>query len=67
MLDRELGGRPFLAGDRPSIADCTLFGAWEFGRLFGVRFDDAFENLGRWHRNFLTRPSAVWDPDPEAS
>ncbi len=66
ILDRELGGRPFLAGDRPSIADCTLFGAWEFGRLFGVDFDPERKNLQRWHAAFLQRPSATWSPDPGA-
>jgi glutathione S-transferase len=64
VLDRELGSRPFLAGERPSIADCTLFGTWEFGRAFGVEPDPEFANLHRWHAAFLERPSASWNPDP---
>jgi glutathione S-transferase len=66
ILDRELGARPFLAGDRPSIADCTLFGTWEFGRMFGVEPGAEHRNLHRWHDAFVRRPSATWNPDPEA-
>jgi glutathione S-transferase len=66
VLDDEVGARAFLAGDRPSIADCTLFGTWEFGRVFGVEIDPAFENLHRWHADFAARPSATWNPDPDA-
>ena len=66
LLDDELADQPFLGGDRPSIADCTLFGAWEFGRMFGVELDPACENLQRWHAAFLGRPSATWNPDPDA-
>ena len=64
ILDAEVGSRPFLAGDTPTIADCTLFGTLEFGRMFGVELDEKLENLGRWHASFLTRPSATWNPDP---
>ena len=67
VLDAEVGERPFLAGDRPSIADCTLFGTWEFARMFGVEFDPACANLHRWHAAFGQRPSASWNPDPSAA
>ncbi len=67
ILDDEVGDRPFLAGDRPTIADCTLFGIWEFGRLCGFAFDPQVENLHRWHDAFLQRPSASWNPDPDAA
>jgi glutathione S-transferase len=67
VLDALVGDRPFLAGDRPSIADCTLFGTWEFGRMFGVEFDPACANLHRWHAAFRERPSASWNPDPGAN
>lgn len=66
ILDAEVRGRPFLAGDHPTFADCTLFGTWEFGRMFGVVFDPELENLHRWHGSFLGRPSARWNPDPGA-
>jgi glutathione S-transferase len=66
VLEMEIGERPFLAGERPSIADCALFGSWEFGRAFGVEPDAEFERLHRWHAAFLERPSATWNPDPSA-
>ena len=67
VLDAEVGERPFLAGDSPSIADCTLFGTWEFASRFGVEFDPACANLHRWHEAFSKRPSASWNPDPGAA
>ncbi len=65
VLNEDLGDRPFLVGDHPTIADCTLFGTWEFGRAFGVEFDPELKNLHRWHQAFLQRPSASWNPDPD--
>jgi glutathione S-transferase len=62
FLDLALEGRPFVAGDAPTIADCTLFAALEFGRFFGVDPLPAFANLTRWHTAFLARPSAWHDP-----
>lgn len=62
VLDAELGAQPFLAGGRPTVADCTLFGAWEFGRMFGVDLGAEHANLRCWHQAFLARPSATWDP-----
>ena len=59
FLDRRLDdGRPFLAGERPSVADCTLAAAFQFGRFGGVEIDASFENLARWDQAFRSRPSA---------
>jgi glutathione S-transferase len=59
VLDRRLDdGRPFLAGERPSIADCTLAAAFQFGRFGEVEIDASFENLARWDEAFRARPSA---------
>ncbi len=59
FLDRRLDdGRPFLAGERPSVADCTLAAAFQFGRFGGVEIDASFENLARWDEAFRSRPSA---------
>lgn len=67
FLDGELECQPFLAGDRPSIADCTLFGIWEFARFLGAyAFPPEYEHLHRWHADFSGRPSASWNPDPAA-
>ncbi len=58
-LDQRLAdGRPFLAGERPSIADCTLAAAFQFARFRKVEIDPACANLARWDRAYRQRPSA---------
>ncbi len=59
VLDGVLAdGRPFLAGDSPTIADCTLAAALQFARFGKVAIDDAFENLARWDRAYRDRDPA---------
>ena len=59
VLDRRLAdGRPFLAGPRPSIADCTLQAALQFARFGKVEIDPALAGLARWDRAYRERPSA---------
>ena len=64
MLDRSLGaldgqlGDPFVAGERVTIADCTLCAALTFGGVFGVEVDPRFANVARWFERFRQRPSA---------
>lgn len=60
VLDQEAGDHPFIAGDRPTIADCTLFAGFEFARFAGLDVGDVgagFPNLKRWHAAFALRPS----------
>lgn len=52
--DRLSDGRPFLAGDHPTIADCTLQAGLQFGR-FGEVGIDLPEHLSRWDRNYRDR------------
>ncbi len=53
-------GRPFLAGERPMIADCTLAAGLQFARFreidFGLESD--YPNLNAWDRLFRERESA---------
>ncbi len=59
MLDQRLAdGRPFVAGNRPSIADCTLGAALQFARFGKVEIDPSFKNLALWDRKYQERPSA---------
>ena len=59
VLDRKIGARPFLCGDRPTVADCTLFAAVEFANFGGTAIDwAATPNLARWYETFKQRPSA---------
>jgi glutathione S-transferase len=57
VMNDAIGGRPFVAGERPTIADCTLLAALEFGEFAGVPLDPAFANVGRWYVAFKARPS----------
>ena len=58
MLDDAIGANPFVAGARPTIADCTLLAGLDFAAFAGVEIDPAFKNVARWYRAFKERPSA---------
>jgi glutathione S-transferase len=58
VLDARIDGRPFVAGDRPTIADCTLLAELEFGEFAGVPLDPSYGNVARWYAAFRARPSA---------
>ncbi len=60
FLDASLGdGRPFLAGESPTVADCTLAAALQFARFGKVEIDPSFENLARWDKAYRERPVAT--------
>ncbi len=58
ILDDRVGERPFVAGERPTIADCTLYAAFEHAKLADVELDPSCRNLMRWYENFQRRPSS---------
>jgi glutathione S-transferase len=58
-LDRELGERPFIAGDRFTIADITTLVAIDFASsLVDLKPAESLENLWAWHAKVSARPSA---------
>ena len=57
-LDQELADRPFLAGERFTIADITAMVGIDFGRVSGIRIAPDQKNLQRWHESVASRPSA---------
>ena len=59
-LDTELGNRPFVAGERFTIADITAFCAIEFARgLMKLRpAAEGMANLQAWRDRIAARPSA---------
>jgi glutathione S-transferase len=58
-LDAQIGNKPFIAGDRFTIADITALVAVDFGaQLAGVQLDPSLKNLARWHQSVSSRPSA---------
>jgi len=58
VLDAAIGNKKFVAGDRPSIADCTLFAALEFAQFAEAPVDPSCKNVARWYGAFKERPSA---------
>lgn len=57
-LDGELAVRPFLAGDRFTVADITLVCALDFAKVVAIRIDPtALPHLARWHKDVSSRPS----------
>jgi glutathione S-transferase len=57
--DAQIGNKPFIAGDRFTIADITAEVAVDFAaQAAGVPLDPALKNLTRWHQTVSSRPSA---------
>lgn len=59
LLDRELTGREFVAGERYSMADIFALSALDFGvDHVGFEIPEKREHLRRWHAMVSARPSA---------
>ena len=58
MLDRELGTREFVAGDRYTVADITMQVAIDFMKPGQLSMPDGATNVKRWHTTVSARPSA---------
>ena len=50
--------RPFLAGERPTIADCTLAAAFQFGRFGAVELPGGCARLVAWDARYRERAPA---------
>jgi glutathione S-transferase len=48
-------GRPFLAGERVTVADCTLAAALQFGRFRKLAFLDESPRLAAWDERYRAR------------
>jgi glutathione S-transferase len=58
LLDRELAQRPFVAGDRFSVADITALVAYDFMKPSKLAVPDNLSHIRRWHADVSARPSA---------
>lgn len=58
MLDAELKDRPFVAGDRYSVADITTLCAVDFMKPIRTPVPEECVNVKRWHAEVSARPSA---------
>ena len=58
FLDRELKDRPYVAGERYTVADITALVAVDFMRVSKLAVPESLGNLQRWHQAVSKRPSA---------
>jgi glutathione S-transferase len=58
-LDGVLGGRPYLAGERFTMADITAFAGLGFADFAGIEVPDDLANLGVWRERVAARPSVA--------
>ena len=58
MMDVELAGNEFIAGDAYSVADITALVAVDFMRPARITVPEALGNVKRWHAAVSARPSA---------
>jgi len=59
LLDRELAGREFAAGDAYSIADITGLIAIDFMKPARIALPEELGNVRRWYAAISARPSAA--------
>ena len=63
VLEMHLGGNEFLAGNRPTIADCTLFALLYTCRVrLGEPLGASQPGLDAWYKRFESRPSVIAQP-----
>jgi len=58
LLDRELAGRRFIAGDDFSVADITGLVTLDFLKPARLALPPELGHVARWHRELSARPSA---------
>lgn len=58
-LDAQLGDRPFLAGDKLTLADVLLFAFVEFGNAVGQPLGAEYANINRWFAAMQARPGVT--------
>jgi glutathione S-transferase len=59
ILDRQLEGRPFVAGDQFTVADITGLVTVDFLKPAKLAVPEELKNLRRWHVDVSARPSAA--------
>ena len=58
-LDGLMGSKPFVTGDKITLADVLLFACLDFFKVVGQPLDPANENLAAWFERMKARPSAA--------
>jgi glutathione S-transferase len=58
LLNQELQGKKFIAGNTFTIADITALCAVDFAAFVGILIPEDCLNLKRWYKDISSRPSA---------
>ncbi|MDR3514093.1 MAG: glutathione S-transferase family protein [Caulobacteraceae bacterium] len=58
-LDGLIAGRPFIAGERLTLADILLFCFLDFGQVVGQPVNKDNRNIAAWFERMAARPSAA--------
>lgn len=56
-LDAQMAEKPFIAGERFTLADILLFVGLDFGEVVGQPLDPGLGNLAAWRARVSARPS----------
>jgi glutathione S-transferase len=59
IVDEALGERPFIAGERFTVADITGLVALDFAKPARIAIPEELAHLNRWHAALKARPSAA--------
>ena len=59
IVDETLSDRPFIAGDRFTVADITGLVALDFAKSARIAIPPELVHLNRWHETLKARPSAA--------
>lgn len=59
LLNRELGARPFIAGEKFTIADITAIVAIQFLKPARIDQPDDLDSLSQWRERVVARPSVA--------
>lgn len=57
-LDKDLDGRPFIAGEAYSMADIVTLCTLDFAKFIDLPIPEECRNLRAWHARVSSRPSA---------
>ena len=57
-LDSLIVGRPYIVGDRFTVADIRLYAFLDFGAGVGQPLDRTLKNVSEWFDRMSARPSA---------
>jgi glutathione S-transferase len=66
-LDKLMGGKQYIAGNRFTLADIILFSALDFGAGVGQTISPDLKNLTAWFDRVNSRPSAAASLYPDKS